>query len=217
MNLVVDASVVVKWTLPDPAEEPDTDRALALLGEIRSGNAAPLQPAHWLAETAAVITRLRPDTAQDVIDLLDAMEFSIIDDVAIYKRASRVGAALDHHLFDTLYHAVALEWEIDLITADDHYYRKAEPVGRILRLADWAPTAGGRLKVAPRSIIRSASTAGSTTSPGPQAETTANVGWQRPRERKLRFSGAVTTPMSPSCAQWRVFSQKGSVCPDVVA
>ena len=67
------------------------------------------------------------------------MELSVVDDVALYKRASRVGATLGHHLFDTLYHAVALEWEIDLITADDHYYRKAESLGGIVRLADWAP------------------------------------------------------------------------------
>ena len=71
------------------------------------------------------------------------MEFSVVDDVALYKRASRVGAALDHHLFDTLYHAVALEWEIDLVTADDHYFRKAESLGRIVRLADWTPIGDG--------------------------------------------------------------------------
>ncbi len=143
MNLVVDASVVVKWALPDPAQEPDSDRALALLEEIRNGRLAPLQPPHWLAEAAAVLTRLRPDDAEDVIELLDAMDFSVVDDVALYKRASRVGVALDHHLFDTLYHAVALEWEIDLVTADDHYYRKAESLGRVLRLADWTPTGNG--------------------------------------------------------------------------
>ncbi len=93
-NLVVDASVIVKWTLPDPTEEPHTERALALLEEIKGGRVAPLQPCHWLAETAAVITRLRPDTAEEVIELLDAMEFSILEDVAIYKRASRIAAAL---------------------------------------------------------------------------------------------------------------------------
>ncbi len=143
MNLVIDASVIVKWTLPDPSIDPDTDRALSLLSEIRDGKVSLLQPSHWLAETAAVLTRLRPDTAEEVIELLDAMELSTIEDVAIYQRASRIGARLNHHLFDTLYHAVALEWAFDLITADDHYYRKAEPLGRIHRLADWPPSAGG--------------------------------------------------------------------------
>jgi hypothetical protein len=44
----------------------------------------------------------------------------------------------NHHLFDTLYHAVALEHEDALlVTADDRYYRKAEHYGTIAVLRDW--------------------------------------------------------------------------------
>jgi hypothetical protein len=45
---------------------------------------------------------------------------------------------LKHHLFDTLYHAVALQTSgATFITADAAYYRKAQGLGRVLLLKDF--------------------------------------------------------------------------------
>lgn len=142
MRLVVDASVAVKWVLPDPAIESDTDRATALLNAFRENRLELVQPPHWLAEVAAVISRLRPEFANEAVDLLDALELAVEADAAIYKRASRIARQFDHHLFDTLYHALALERGAVLVTADDRYLRKAGALGGIVSLGDWiAPTA----------------------------------------------------------------------------
>jgi predicted nucleic acid-binding protein len=138
LRIVVDASVAVKWVLPDSEGEDDMPRALRLLGEIQAGRVEPIQPPHWLAEVAAVVTRLRPEVAEATLDLLDALELPVVADVAIYRRASRLAAALGHHLFDTLYHAVALERDAVLISADGRYVRKARPLGAIADLASWA-------------------------------------------------------------------------------
>ncbi len=44
----------------------------------------------------------------------------------------------NHHTFDTLFHAVALETQgTTPITADKKYYRKAQGLGRILLLQDY--------------------------------------------------------------------------------
>jgi predicted nucleic acid-binding protein len=137
VNLVVDASVVVKWFLPDPESEPDGDRAAALLRAVQWRQATLLQPVHWLAEVAAVVTRLRPTIAERSLALLDALELPVADDIAIYQRASRIAAQLQHHLFDTLYHAVALEHDRLLVTADDTYARKAQGLGAIVGLREW--------------------------------------------------------------------------------
>ena len=41
-------------------------------------------------------------------------------------------------MFDTLYHAVALEYEdAVLVTADDRYYANAERYGTIAAMPDW--------------------------------------------------------------------------------
>ena len=141
MKLVVDASVAVKWFIPDPSREPDADRAAELLRAIGDGRVELLQPPHWLAEVAAVIARLRPEYAAEAIDLLDSMELSTSADAELYKRASRLAQELDQHLFDTLYHALALENDALLVTADDRYLRKAARLGKIVALEQWTPPA----------------------------------------------------------------------------
>lgn len=142
MRVVVDASVAVKWALPEVEREPDVPQALQLLAAIRDGRIEPIQPPHWLAEVAAVVTRLRPRIVEPTIDLLDALELPVVADVAIYRRASRLSAVLDHHLFDTLYHAVALERDAVLVSADARYVRKARSLGAIATLAGWDETPG---------------------------------------------------------------------------
>lgn len=142
MIAVLDASVIVKWIIPNPLREPNTDRALAVLEAIRDGRLEVLQPPHWLAEVAAVIVRLEPALAGRAIDMLDAMEFSVCTDVPVYQRAAVLAASLDQHLFDTLYHAVALERGAMLITADQRYYRRGRSRGGIVFLADWAGAEG---------------------------------------------------------------------------
>ncbi len=141
MRVVVDASIVVKWILPDSEREAPTAKALALLRAIRAGDVEPLQPPHWLAEVAAVLARLRPEIAESTLDLLDALELPVAADLAIHRRAARLAAELGHHLFDTLYHAVALERDALLITADSRYHRKALRLGSIVGLAGWSESA----------------------------------------------------------------------------
>lgn len=131
----MDASVALKWVLPDPRLEPDLDHALALLEQIRGGEVAVIQPPHWLVEVGAALTRLRPQIAEKAFALLDAMELEVSTDLALYQRASRLSHELNHHLFDTLYHALALQREGLLITADDRYFRKARKLGSVARLA----------------------------------------------------------------------------------
>ena len=72
------------------------------------------------------------------MSLLHALEFSVITDIEVYHKACDLSASLKQHLFDTLYHAVALtEFATMLITADEQYYRKAHKAGRIVRLREF--------------------------------------------------------------------------------
>lgn len=138
MIVVIDASVVLKWLFEDPAREPDTERALALVESVVRGKLEVLQPVHWLAEVAAVAARLAPQTAVRDVEMLAALEFPTTDDPNVIRRATNLAIETNHHLFDTLYHAVALEHEgALLVTADDRYYRKAESYGTIAALRDW--------------------------------------------------------------------------------
>jgi predicted nucleic acid-binding protein len=141
MTLVIDASVVVKWLFDDPENESDTVLATALMAGVIAGDIEIVQPPHWLIEVGAVLARQTPERAQRDLALLDALGLPIGSSPATLARACALAIDLDHHLFDTLYHATALESAACLITADDRYHRKARTLPGILHLREWSPAA----------------------------------------------------------------------------
>ncbi len=142
MIAVVDASVAIKWFLFFRPDEDHADLALKILEEAVLGKLKLAQPPHFIAEVAAVLARTKPDEAQD--DLLDLLniERATVDMPEIHATALELAIRHRHHLFDTLYHAVALHTPgATLITADQRYFDKAKGEGRIILLSDWAPAA----------------------------------------------------------------------------
>ena len=97
-----------------------------------------VEPAHWVAEVVGVVTRLKPDRAIASIALLTHSRFSTTTSRAVYRRAAQLSGQVNAHLFDTLYHAVALEEGATLVTADKAYFAKAQNLGGIQRLADFS-------------------------------------------------------------------------------
>jgi predicted nucleic acid-binding protein len=139
-RVVVDASVVVKWLLPERKDEGDAERALALLEGVKAGRITVHQPVHWLAEVAAVLVRLSPATVADDLADLHAMNFPVEAGPEVYLDACELARSLNHHVFDTLYHAVALTLPgTVLVTADARYERKGRRRGAIMLLHDMAP------------------------------------------------------------------------------
>ena len=137
--VVADASVVVKWFLTDRPEEDDVEAALQLLYAVHDTRVSLRQPPHWLVEAASVLTRLSPETAIEDISDLHAMEVDEVTTLSVYERGARLAQSLGQHLFDTLYHAVALETAgATLLTADERYFRSAASVGSISLLSDSA-------------------------------------------------------------------------------
>ena len=138
MTWVIDASVILKWILRNPDQEADTDKATAVLERVVNGTASILQPVHWLAEVTAVLSRISPSTVVSDVEKLQGMEFPVADDQAVLTRAAQLSIETGQHVFDTLYHAVAIEYESALlITADDRYRMRAKRYGHILALSDW--------------------------------------------------------------------------------
>lgn len=143
-RLVVDASVAVKWVLPqihEKGHEDNLKQALSVLHGFREGEVMLVQPPHWLAEVGAVLARFDGDVAITALSLFDAMEVPTHSEPEIYTLGIELAAHLNHHLFDTLYHAVALHLpDTTLITADLRYYRKARRFGAICPLSDFTHT-----------------------------------------------------------------------------
>ena len=133
----MDASVVVKWALPILDNEDHADKALQILFLAKDSRVFVRQPPHWLAEAAAVIGRLSPETAVEDIKDLYEFNFEIVDSLDVYIRACEISKELNHHMFDTLYHAVAILGDAILVTADRKYFNKAEEYGKIVLLENF--------------------------------------------------------------------------------
>lgn len=135
--LTLDASVIVKWFHPTQ-QEADLPQALAIQDAYAAGELRLFQPPHWRAEVAAVLVRLSGSRSKrDVADLC-LLDVTTVDTPDIYLRAAALASRLSCHLFDTLYHAAALNVpDCELVTADARYFVKARGVGRIVPLTDW--------------------------------------------------------------------------------
>ncbi|MEY4748056.1 MAG: hypothetical protein RIQ60_270 [Pseudomonadota bacterium] len=144
MICVVDASVAVKWFIGEETsaatQEDDVEKALDLLHACADERVELLQPPHFLAEVGAVLARLTPATAARQLERLMALEITWAGPTAAHLKAVELGIALNHHLFDTLYHALALSVPgAVMVTADRRFYDKARTLGQIAWLADFQP------------------------------------------------------------------------------
>ena len=104
-----------------------------------SGVADAVQPPHFYAEMAAVLARAKPDTAREDMNDLLQLDFRVAEGPELYALAIDLSRRYGHHLFDTLYHALALlHSEAVLVTADRRYFAKAQKEGRIILLGDFS-------------------------------------------------------------------------------
>ena len=138
MIVVADASVALKWFLSGSLAEDHTETALSIFEAAVLGRIQLLQPVHFIAEVAAVLARVKPTEAQsDLIDLI-AIERRTVESPEVYARAVALATQINHHLFDTLYHALALETPSAVfVTADRRYFDKAQHLGQIAWLPEF--------------------------------------------------------------------------------
>lgn len=94
--IVVDASVAVKWLLPQQPEEADVDKALLLLQAISRQDVRMRQPPHFLAELMGVIVRLAPDYAERLFSAIQHLEMSVADNEAVYQLPESLGIKPDN-------------------------------------------------------------------------------------------------------------------------
>lgn len=135
--LVPDASVVLKWVLRE--EAPDTPNALKLFEDFALGRVDLVLPSLWFYEVANVLS-LKTSASETVRNL----QFLVDQDLSVGElswSSVRLGCEMARTLrvsfYDACYHALAIQDEAQLVTADERYYRKAGKHGSILLLRDY--------------------------------------------------------------------------------
>jgi predicted nucleic acid-binding protein len=95
-----------------------------------------LQPEHWRVEVLSVIARLASERFDGIWRLLESLNVERLSSKRVLEHATHLSNQLKHHLFDTLYHSIALEHGATLVTADDTYFAKAYRLGNIKLLTN---------------------------------------------------------------------------------
>ena len=135
--MIVDASVVLKWTLT----EPDSEIASQLIG--RGDLAAPAMLHIELGYTLTKLSRRRMIAPADALTAwreLREANILIYDDEALLEPAVELSLALNASFYDCVYLALAVETADQVVTADESFVHavRAGPefTDRILTLAE---------------------------------------------------------------------------------
>jgi predicted nucleic acid-binding protein len=123
-QLVLDASVAVKWVIPS-AGEPLTEEAKRLLLRHANGEFDFVVPDVFWAEFANVLWKgarrgrwNRADAEKAAKDM-QARDFVTVSSLFLLSDALEIAFASDRGIFDCLYVSLAVESRTDLITADE--------------------------------------------------------------------------------------------------
>lgn len=138
MRVVVDASVAIKWLLPE--EGSATARQLLTEGHEL------IAPAWLQIEILSIVLRavrqkrLSHDAGTEVIETFNSMPVSFGEDAPLRRQAWDVAVIHGGSLYDALYITLALKTDADLISADAGMIRVARAAGvRCGMLADGLP------------------------------------------------------------------------------
>jgi predicted nucleic acid-binding protein len=124
-RLVIDASVAVKWVVP----ENDSDKAEFLLDQ------ALVAPDLLFAECANILWKkvrrgeVTKEEAEIAAQTLEQADLTVVSARAYTARAAALAIELDHPAYDGMYLAVAEALGLRLVTADDRLVRKARQAG----------------------------------------------------------------------------------------
>lgn len=137
MIVTPDASVLLKWVLPE-SEERDTGAALALRDEALAGDLDLIVPQLWIYEVGNTLARRFPQSADALLSSLS--DFGLVEarlDSRWRARTVALCAAYGVTFYDAAYHAVALGRGGVFVTADERYARRASGAGGLWTLRQW--------------------------------------------------------------------------------
>lgn len=125
--LIIDASVVMRWALPEPGREP----ALALLSLYEANRLDLAAPQLLRAEVASALVKRYRRHSLTLAQATEAFELICMRSPELaepdVETAFRLALEGQISLWDAIYVALALARRCDLITADRRLYRSLAP------------------------------------------------------------------------------------------
>lgn len=142
-RVTLDASVALRWSLPD---ETDRAGALQLRESLLRGELDPIEPAHFLLEVAAGLVRahragrLPADDCREALRALEAISVDTTDASTVATDALELALIGGLRVADAAYAICAHRASTTLVTADRRLARVATAAGiSVVTLADLPP------------------------------------------------------------------------------
>ena len=123
--LVVDASVAIKWVLPEPSRE----RAADLLRAYGEGHVYLIAPRLMRTEVASALSKrsrrgqISADEARDAFRIFDRRRPIELDTSMHLDQALSLSLRHQVSLWDCVYLALAIDFGCAIVTADQRFYR----------------------------------------------------------------------------------------------
>jgi predicted nucleic acid-binding protein len=123
-EIVLDASVAVKWAVPDTAE-PLHQQADALLRQYRDGQLDVLVPDLFWSEVANALWkaarrgRISAETAHEALTEMRSRSFPTVPSRQVLDQALIIAIRFDRTAYDSVYVALAESRRTQLVTADE--------------------------------------------------------------------------------------------------
>lgn len=142
MRVVLDASVAVKWFVPEHL----SDLALAALQRFHVGDLEFIAPNIILAEIGHALRkhfvgkRLTAEQGRTFIDRFLAMPVQEVQSRDLARSAFDLVAAHGGTFYDALYIALAIREDLKVLTADEPMATAFSKLGRTLHIADFKPS-----------------------------------------------------------------------------
>lgn len=111
--------------------------AMELLHQVRTKQVHVVQPAIWRPHVTALLLRKRGVDPHAIVESLSTIESRDLNGANVLHLGTDVALKLRAELFDTLYHALAIDKGIELVTANAGYAERAGHLGHIRLLSDW--------------------------------------------------------------------------------
>jgi len=121
---VVDASVAAKWILP-ASSEPFTQQADNLLRDYKQGQIELVVPDLFWSELGNILWKyvrrkvISADMAEISLQRMTTHDLTTITSQAILSRALSIAISFDRSIYDSIYVALAVSQNAQLITADE--------------------------------------------------------------------------------------------------
>jgi len=140
-TIILDASIAVKIL----HEEPDTKIAQGFLEACTTNNAPVVVPEHFLYELVNVCQKLGVEVS-NALKFFDVMKGSILTVVTpdrsswlLAEKIAREGHQKSGFpsMYDSIYHALAIESKGVFVTADKRYFVKTGKFAHISLLSGW--------------------------------------------------------------------------------